>query len=148
MVSNAYLLLFLRNLCKASERPCRRVDVSDYIMIESLTAWPLPPVQCSSLPPDYIVMQSPSQEIQSIIELIHCAVTPDIQKAAINKYFTSDAALRTPWYSVRAGILSREDVLGIYQYDPCLISRPALTDHLVPKMVPDCVARYRSTCRG
>ncbi|KAF5319473.1 hypothetical protein D9619_008752 [Psilocybe cf. subviscida] len=71
---------------------------------------------CCSPPPRCLIMQSPSQEIQSVMELIHSAITPDIQKAAINKFFTSDAALRTPWYSVRAGILSREDILGIYQW--------------------------------
>jgi hypothetical protein len=114
------LLLLLQDPCNSSEPLYRRVDVSDYIMIEQLTACTPPitiPSYCPLLPSRWFTMQSPSQEVQSVIELIHSAPTPDIQKTAINKFFTSDAALRTPWYSVRAGTLSREDILGVYQYD-------------------------------
>ncbi|KAF8953678.1 hypothetical protein BDZ97DRAFT_1929478 [Flammula alnicola] len=61
-------------------------------------------------------MQSPSQEIHAVIELVNSAVSPDIQKAAINRYFTSDAGFRNPWYAVKPGPLSRESILGIYQW--------------------------------
>ncbi|KAH9475349.1 hypothetical protein JR316_0012460 [Psilocybe cubensis] len=65
-------------------------------------------------------MQRPSVEIQAVIKMAHSSASPDIQKAAINKYFTSDAGLRHPLYNVKPGFLSREGVLGIYQWERAL----------------------------
>ncbi|KDR72799.1 hypothetical protein GALMADRAFT_734354 [Galerina marginata CBS 339.88] len=61
-------------------------------------------------------MQNPSVEIHAVIKLVHSSISPDIQKAAVNKYFAADAAFRHPLYRVEPGPLSRERLLGIYQW--------------------------------
>ncbi|KAF9467618.1 hypothetical protein BDZ94DRAFT_1248556 [Collybia nuda] len=61
-------------------------------------------------------MENPLHEIKSVAALVTAAVSPDIQNAAIRKYFTEDAGLRHPLCSVSPGPLSREDVLGVYQW--------------------------------
>lgn len=62
-----------------------------------------------------IDMQSPSVEINAVIKLISSSATPDIQKAAIYKYFTADVGYRHPLCAVEPAPKSREEVLGVYQ---------------------------------
>lgn len=61
-------------------------------------------------------MQNPLLEIKSVASLLTAAVSPDIQNDAIRKYFTEDAGFRHPLCSVSPGPLSREDILGVYQW--------------------------------
>jgi len=61
-------------------------------------------------------MQSPSVEINAVIKLISSSATPDIQKAAIYKYFTADVGYRHPLCAVEPAPKSREEVLGVYQW--------------------------------
>ncbi|KAF8152269.1 hypothetical protein B0H34DRAFT_810265 [Crassisporium funariophilum] len=61
-------------------------------------------------------MENPKQEIHSVIKLVSCSKSPDIQKAALKKYFTSEAGLRHPFFTVKPGPLSRESILGVFQW--------------------------------
>lgn len=61
-------------------------------------------------------MQDPARDISAVVSSLTSSPTPDIQRAAVIKYFTEDAGFRNPFYFIKPGILSREDVLGVYQY--------------------------------
>ncbi|KAK0500868.1 hypothetical protein EDD18DRAFT_1146286 [Armillaria luteobubalina] len=61
-------------------------------------------------------MQRPAHEISAVVSLITTAVTPEIQQAGIQRYFTPDAGFRHPLCAVSSGPGSRERVLGIYQW--------------------------------
>ncbi|PBL00218.1 hypothetical protein ARMGADRAFT_368641 [Armillaria gallica] len=61
-------------------------------------------------------MQRPAHEISAVVSLITTAVTPEIQQAGIQRYFTPDAGFRHPLCAVSPGPGSRERVLGIYQW--------------------------------
>jgi len=61
-------------------------------------------------------MQDPAREITSVISNITSSNTPDIQQATVTKYFTEDAGFHNPFCFIKPGPLSREDVLGVYQY--------------------------------
>ncbi|KAF9565439.1 hypothetical protein CPC08DRAFT_622454, partial [Agrocybe pediades] len=61
-------------------------------------------------------MQSPSTEMPAVIRLVTASATPDIQKAAICKYFTIDAGYRHPLFLVEPAAESRDRVLAVYQW--------------------------------
>ncbi|KAF8639317.1 hypothetical protein AX17_001597 [Amanita inopinata Kibby_2008] len=61
-------------------------------------------------------MQDPVREIKSVVEQLTAADSPDVQKAAVYKYYTPDAGFRHPLSQVDPGPLSRESILGIYQW--------------------------------
>lgn len=61
-------------------------------------------------------MQDPRNEITSVIILLTTAVSPDIQRATLNKYFTPDAGFRHPLCRVDPSYGSRESLLGVYQW--------------------------------
>lgn len=60
-------------------------------------------------------MQDPVREIPEVVTILTAAASPDIQKAAVEKYFTSDAGFSHPVCAVKRGPNSRDSVLGIYQ---------------------------------
>lgn len=64
------------------------------------------------------IMQDPAREIAFVVSSITSSPTPDIQREAVTKYFTDDAGFRNPFFFIKPGPLSREDVLGVYQYVP------------------------------
>jgi hypothetical protein len=61
-------------------------------------------------------MQDPAREISVVLSCITSSPSPDTQRAAITQYFTEDAGFRNPFFFVKPGPLSREEVLGVYQY--------------------------------
>lgn len=61
-------------------------------------------------------MQDPAREIAFVVSSITSSPTPDIQREAVTKYFTDDAGFRNPFFFIKPGPLSREDVLGVYQW--------------------------------
>ena len=61
-------------------------------------------------------MENPPKEIYKVFDLIDCVHSPDVQKAAIEKYFLQDAGFKYPVFQVEAGPRSRDKVLKLYQY--------------------------------
>ncbi|KAF8639064.1 hypothetical protein AX16_010370 [Volvariella volvacea WC 439] len=61
-------------------------------------------------------MQTPSEEIRHVVGLFTMAVSPDIQQAALERYLTPDVEFRHPICAVTKGPMSRETVIGIYQW--------------------------------
>ncbi|KAJ3544781.1 hypothetical protein NM688_g5702 [Phlebia brevispora] len=61
-------------------------------------------------------MDDPAKEIAQVVNLVTAAVNPDIQKAAVLKYYTPDATFRHPLCTVAGGPGSRDIILGILQW--------------------------------
>ncbi|KAF9005128.1 hypothetical protein BDQ17DRAFT_1390008 [Cyathus striatus] len=61
-------------------------------------------------------MQDPKREIASVVQQLTATSSPDVQKAAIERYMTPDVAFRHPVCQVNSGPKSREELLGIYQW--------------------------------
>ncbi|KAH9961938.1 hypothetical protein BC827DRAFT_247474 [Russula dissimulans] len=61
-------------------------------------------------------MEHPEEDIRKVLKLFTMAASPEIQQAAVQKYFTTDASFRHPIFSVSPATNSREGVLGIYQW--------------------------------
>ncbi|KAF8323345.1 hypothetical protein DL93DRAFT_2071025 [Clavulina sp. PMI_390] len=61
-------------------------------------------------------MDNVQQEIVQAVELITSASTPEVQLAAINKFFAPDAGFNHPLCTVPRGPGSRNQVTGIYQW--------------------------------
>jgi hypothetical protein len=61
-------------------------------------------------------MQDPAREIAEVVTILTTAVSPGIQKAAVEKLFASDAGFSHPVCAVKRGLNSRDSVLGIYQW--------------------------------
>ncbi|PFH49149.1 hypothetical protein AMATHDRAFT_131510, partial [Amanita thiersii Skay4041] len=61
-------------------------------------------------------MQDPVKEIKAVVLQLTTASSPDQQKLAIYKYFAPNAGFRHPLCQVDPGPLSRESILGIYQW--------------------------------
>ncbi|KAI0288966.1 hypothetical protein BC826DRAFT_915020 [Russula brevipes] len=61
-------------------------------------------------------MENPTEEIERVVQLLTRAASPDIQEAAIRKYFARDASFRHPMCSVASAPNSREGILGIFQW--------------------------------
>ncbi|GLB42679.1 hypothetical protein LshimejAT787_1201280 [Lyophyllum shimeji] len=61
-------------------------------------------------------MQNPFNDIRDVMKRLTTAKSPDIQKETIDKNFAEDVALRSPFFNIPSGPLSREDVLGVYQW--------------------------------
>jgi hypothetical protein len=60
-------------------------------------------------------MQDPASEIAQVVTILTTTVSPDIQKAAVEKFFSSDAGFSHPICAVKRGPNSRDTLLGIYQ---------------------------------
>ncbi|KAJ3543547.1 hypothetical protein NM688_g5843 [Phlebia brevispora] len=61
-------------------------------------------------------MEDPAREIGKIITLLTTTPSPDVQKAAILKYFAPDAALRHPLCIVDGGPGSRDVLVHVFQW--------------------------------
>ncbi|EIM84830.1 uncharacterized protein STEHIDRAFT_99669 [Stereum hirsutum FP-91666 SS1] len=61
-------------------------------------------------------MQNPADEIASVVKLVTTTPSPDVQKRALERYYTSDAGFRHPLCTVPSAHNSRESVIGIYQW--------------------------------
>ncbi|KAJ3486772.1 hypothetical protein NLI96_g4005 [Meripilus lineatus] len=68
-------------------------------------------------------MEHPAKEIAHVVYQVAAAGTPDIQKAAIEKFFASDAEFHHPVALVVPGPNSRDAILGIYQWYRIFSSR-------------------------
>ncbi|KAF5376447.1 hypothetical protein D9615_008690 [Tricholomella constricta] len=62
-------------------------------------------------------MQNPQHDIKNVLHRLLTAESPNVQKDTLNKYFTEDVAFRSPFFHIAPRHLSREDVLGVYQYE-------------------------------
>ncbi|TFK38407.1 hypothetical protein BDQ12DRAFT_630883 [Crucibulum laeve] len=61
-------------------------------------------------------MQNPAKEITSVVLQLTATSSPDVQKATIERYMTSDVGFRHPVCSITPGPNSRDGLLGIYQW--------------------------------
>ncbi|KIK64208.1 hypothetical protein GYMLUDRAFT_40497 [Collybiopsis luxurians FD-317 M1] len=61
-------------------------------------------------------MQDPEHEITSVVLQLTTAESPDIQKAAFEKYVSPDVGFKHPLCYVPPSRNSRETLLGIYQW--------------------------------
>ncbi|KAF8906970.1 hypothetical protein CPB84DRAFT_1704369 [Gymnopilus junonius] len=61
-------------------------------------------------------MEDPAKEIISVAYQLTATESPDVQKAAVERYMTPDVGFKHPVCSVNPGPNSRESVLGIYQW--------------------------------
>ncbi|KAJ4490634.1 hypothetical protein J3R30DRAFT_3278320 [Lentinula aciculospora] len=82
-------------------------------------------------------MQDPKREITSVALLLTTADTPDIQKAAFQKYVTRDVGFKHPLCYVPPSRDSRETLLGIYQWYRILSPKVIGKIHSVGKIVYD-----------
>ncbi|KAF8881598.1 hypothetical protein BD779DRAFT_1545686 [Infundibulicybe gibba] len=74
-------------------------------------------------------MQNPGRDIEGVVRLLTSAAT-------VNKYFTANAGFRHPLCSVTPGPLSRESVLGIYQWYRVMSPKVDLKVESHPKHYP------------
>ncbi|KAF8495883.1 hypothetical protein F5888DRAFT_505098 [Russula emetica] len=61
-------------------------------------------------------MEHPEVEIERVVQMLVRPASPDVQQAAVRKYFTSNAGFRHPMYSVKPATNSRDGILGIFQW--------------------------------
>jgi len=61
-------------------------------------------------------MEHPAEEIEQVILTCTSAINPEVQKAAIEKYYAPDAEFHHPMCSVSSSATSRQRILGIYQW--------------------------------
>ncbi|KAF8151767.1 hypothetical protein B0H34DRAFT_823324 [Crassisporium funariophilum] len=61
-------------------------------------------------------MEDPRKEIATVVLQLTATDSPDVQKATVERYMTSDVSFRHPVCSVASGPNSRHGVLGIYQW--------------------------------
>ncbi|CAG7853564.1 SubName: Full=Uncharacterized protein {ECO:0000313/EMBL:CCA70802.1} [Serendipita indica DSM 11827] len=64
---------------------------------------------------ELIGMQHPEKDITEVVTLLTTAITPGIQKAALERFFAPDAGFIHPVCAVERGPNSRDKVLAIYQ---------------------------------
>lgn len=65
---------------------------------------------------ELIGMQHPEKDITEVVTLLTTAITPGIQKAALERFFAPDAGFIHPVCAVERGPNSRDKVLAIYQW--------------------------------
>ncbi|KAF9524214.1 hypothetical protein CPB83DRAFT_910092 [Crepidotus variabilis] len=61
-------------------------------------------------------MNDPEKEISLIVRQLCATDSPDVQKATLEKYMTSDVGFRHPVCEVKPGPNSRDALLGIFQW--------------------------------
>ncbi|KAI0276335.1 hypothetical protein BGY98DRAFT_986404 [Russula aff. rugulosa BPL654] len=67
-------------------------------------------------------MQRPAREIENVVQMLMRAAFPDAQQRTVRRYFTKDAGLRHPFFSIEPATNSRESILGVFQWY-CVVSR-------------------------
>ena len=60
-------------------------------------------------------MNDPAKEIVFVVSQLTATDSPDVQKAALERYMTPDVGFRHPVCYVKPGPNSRDQMLGIYQ---------------------------------
>uniref|UniRef100_D8Q780 SigF-like NTF2-like domain-containing protein n=2 Tax=Schizophyllum commune (strain H4-8 / FGSC 9210) TaxID=578458 RepID=D8Q780_SCHCM len=61
-------------------------------------------------------MENPAEDIHGVFNALTMAANADVQRAAVNKYFLPNAGFRHPLCRVEPGFLSRDNILGVYQW--------------------------------
>ncbi|KAF6751730.1 hypothetical protein DFP72DRAFT_816177 [Ephemerocybe angulata] len=61
-------------------------------------------------------MENPPKDIYKVFNLIDSIRSPELQKAAIEKYFLPDAGFKYPVFQVEEGPNSRDRILKLYQW--------------------------------
>ncbi|KIJ47848.1 hypothetical protein M422DRAFT_163336 [Sphaerobolus stellatus SS14] len=61
-------------------------------------------------------MENPAEQLPGAIKMITQAINADIQKAAIEQFFTHDAGFNHPAITVVPYDRSRDDIISIYQW--------------------------------
>ncbi|TRM66707.1 hypothetical protein BD626DRAFT_483579 [Schizophyllum amplum] len=61
-------------------------------------------------------MENPAQDIHGVFSALTTAENADVQRAAVNKYYLPNAGFRHPLCAVEPGYLSRDNILGVYQW--------------------------------
>ncbi|KAI0631502.1 hypothetical protein C8Q77DRAFT_1127228 [Trametes polyzona] len=61
-------------------------------------------------------MENPATEIVNVTTLVTAAINPEIQKAAVLKYYAPDASFRHPLCAVPSGPNSRASILSILRW--------------------------------
>ncbi|GBE85807.1 hypothetical protein SCP_0803290 [Sparassis crispa] len=74
-------------------------------------------------------MEDPAKEVSQVVQLLTAAVSPEVQRAAVLRYYTPDASFRHPVCAVPPSTAppSRNAVLGIYQWYRVISPRIDLT---------------------
>ncbi|KAH9989289.1 hypothetical protein BJV77DRAFT_948673 [Russula vinacea] len=87
-------------------------------------------------------MENPQVDIERVVKILVKAASPDIQQAAIRKYFTSNAGFRHPMYSVMPAHNSREGIIAIYQWYRILSGNIELSVDNISTLTPlsPCIA--------
>lgn len=60
-------------------------------------------------------MEDPIKEITGVVHELTSTASPDIQRAAVYKYYAPNAGFHHPLTYIEPGVLSRESILGVYQ---------------------------------
>lgn len=60
-------------------------------------------------------MEDPVRDIISVVHDLTATDSPDVQRAAVYKYFAPNAGFHHPLAYIEPGVLSRESILGVYQ---------------------------------
>ncbi|KAJ3505528.1 hypothetical protein NLJ89_g7366 [Agrocybe chaxingu] len=59
-------------------------------------------------------MEDPARDIYTVVYQLTATDSPDVQKAAVEKYMTPDVSFRHPLCEVKSSERSRDELLGIY----------------------------------
>ncbi|CAA7266777.1 unnamed protein product [Cyclocybe aegerita] len=59
-------------------------------------------------------MEDPARDIYTVVYQLTATDSPDVQKAAVEKYMTPDVSFRHPLCEVKSSASSRDELLGIY----------------------------------
>jgi len=60
-------------------------------------------------------MNDPAKEITSVVLDLCTTDSPDVQMAALEKYFTQDVQFRHPLCFVKAGPNSKKEFIGVFR---------------------------------
>ncbi|KAF8346446.1 hypothetical protein F5887DRAFT_1182952 [Amanita rubescens] len=61
-------------------------------------------------------MEDPVRDIKEVFRQLTATASPDVQKEAVYTYYVPNAGLHHPLSYIEPGILSRESILGLYQW--------------------------------
>ncbi|KAJ8497053.1 hypothetical protein ONZ51_g767 [Trametes cubensis] len=71
-------------------------------------------------------MEDPAKEISNVVVLVTDAVNPEIQKAAVLRYYAPDASFHHPLSAVKSAPNSRAAILSILQWYRVLCPMPSV----------------------
>ncbi|KAI0804667.1 hypothetical protein BC629DRAFT_1488797 [Irpex lacteus] len=76
-------------------------------------------------------MQNPKEEIVEVVSAVTAAVNPEVQKAAVARYYAPDVSFKHPLCEVHPGPGSRDQLLGILQWYRVLSPTIKINTHQV-----------------